>query len=82
MVSVLFVSCEKEDMVKIDNISAKYQTSNKTTVNTVTKKKKRLLKKIKPNLWNRYQKNRWSGAGIGIPLLSYKKSLYFNDPTY
>lgn len=58
MVSFLFVSCEKEDMVKIDNISAKYQTSNKTTVNTVTKKKKRLLKKIKPNLWNRYRKNR------------------------
>ena len=58
MVSFLFVSCEKEDMVKIDNISAKYQTSNKTTVNAVTKKKKRLLKKIKPNLWNRYRKNR------------------------
>lgn len=58
MVSFLFVSCEKEDMVKIDNISAKYQTSNDTKVNKVTKKKKRLLKKIKPNLWSRYRKNR------------------------
>lgn len=58
MVSFLFVSCEKEDMVKIDNISAKYQTTNNTKVNTVTKKKKRLLKNIKPNLWSRYRKNR------------------------
>ena len=58
MVSFLFVSCEKEDMVKIDNISAKYQTSNDTKVNKVTKKKKRFFKKMKSNLWSRYRKNR------------------------
>lgn len=56
MVSFLFVSCEKEDMIKIDNISAKYQTDNKTTVSKVTKKKKRFFKKMKPNLWSRYRK--------------------------
>jgi hypothetical protein len=55
--SSLFVSCEKEDMIKIDNITAKYQTVNDTKPNTVTKKKKRFLKKIKPNFWSRYRKN-------------------------
>lgn len=60
MVSLLFVSCEKEDMVKIDNITAKYKTVNNTTSNTVAKKKnkKGLLKLIKPNkLGSRKRKN-------------------------